>query len=386
MTSDSDRAWSSRYRFVSFLGKGSFGTVYKVIDNDSKEVLALKELHVPDPAAMERLNREIRVLSELEHENVVDIVEHDKDLQWYAMPLAEYTLLEGVPEMDHGQRAEAILDICRGMSAAHEKNVIHRDVSYKNVLYFEQDRRWKVSDFGLAKRFRGLESQVLTSPSQGFLGNQMFCSPEGAVDSNFIDERSDIFSLGQLIGWISSSKTSLDRNQLTLSDANPWKEIVFRMTAVPQKARPASLRELLPDIEAVCDAIRNRNRESWTSGNGHTTESRDRALHALLRELYGNEAVGWEHGNDLSGGIGLTTQGWRLARDYGVNRGWIVREEPDDRFGYPTMKLTQSGAEATSILLSDEDLFHRQSHDGGGKRATKGRGRGSVGPDDGPPF
>jgi serine/threonine-protein kinase len=146
-----------RYLVLSLLGRGGMGVVYAAYDADLDRRVALKFLHTARDSARARglLIQEARLLGRLSHPNVIqvhDVGEHDGDV-FVAMELVEGRSLDawcrGAPRPGWREVLAAYLDAARGLSAAHDKGLVHRDVKPSNILRGE-DGRVRIADFGLA--------------------------------------------------------------------------------------------------------------------------------------------------------------------------------------------------------------------------------------------
>jgi eukaryotic-like serine/threonine-protein kinase len=146
-----------RYLILSLLGRGGMGEVYAAYDPELDRRVAVKLLHTARGAegARRRLTREARALGKLSHPNVVqvhDVGEHEGDV-FVAMELVDGPSLdafcEGPPQPSWEEVLAAYLDAARGLAAAHEKGIVHRDVKPSNLLR-GKDGRVRVADFGLA--------------------------------------------------------------------------------------------------------------------------------------------------------------------------------------------------------------------------------------------
>jgi serine/threonine protein kinase len=203
-----------KYTIIKPLNSGAFGTVYEIEGDDNKKY-ALKELINLNTTNKERFEREIKILSQLNHPNVVKI------FQWNIggepPNFSPYYIMEYLnggslrQHMDERFRTEEsyvferrwtinriMLPVCNALAQAHSVNIYHRDLKPDNILYRSPDRsEIKIADWGLGKDI-SRESLALTASSGGQIGGTPgYCSPEQwfALD-DLIDGRADIFSLG----------------------------------------------------------------------------------------------------------------------------------------------------------------------------------------------
>jgi serine/threonine-protein kinase len=145
-----------RYLVLSLIGSGGMGDVYEAYDPQLDRRVALKLLRTASASvsARERLVREARALAQLSHPNVVhvyDVGEHEDDV-FIAMELIDGQSLDawcrGPAKPGWHAVVAAYLEAARGLAAAHEKGLVHRDVKPSNLLH-GRDGRVRVVDFGL---------------------------------------------------------------------------------------------------------------------------------------------------------------------------------------------------------------------------------------------
>ncbi len=201
--------FAGRYKVLSILGKGGMSTVYKAQHTYMDRVVALKLLHphlVSDPTSVQRFKQEGKAAASLSHPNVITVFDfgiNDEGIAYMVMDYLEGPSLGDL--LDRGgpiPEAEAIdifRQVCKGLSHAHKKGVIHRDLKPRNlVLAVEEDGSvlLKIVDFGIAKIVPqdGAESQHLTQTGEVF-GSPIYMSPEQCSGLP-LDLRSDIYSLG----------------------------------------------------------------------------------------------------------------------------------------------------------------------------------------------
>jgi eukaryotic-like serine/threonine-protein kinase len=193
---------SGRYRLESKLGSGGMSTVYLATDEVLDRPVAIKLLHreISEEAdQLERFRREARAAARLSHPNLVGVIDAGED---DGRPYIVFEYIEGrtlkrrLQEEGRLPVDEAVayaIEIGRGLTAAHARKLVHRDVKPQNVL-IDPDGRAKVTDFGIA---RSLEQQGMTATGR-VLGTTDYVSPEQAMGED-VDERSDVYSLGVVL-------------------------------------------------------------------------------------------------------------------------------------------------------------------------------------------
>ncbi len=193
----------SHYRILERLGEGGMGVVYKAEDTRLGRVVAIKMISdaLRDPAAIERLKREARAASSLNHPNICTIHEIDEvDGQpFLVMELLEgHTLREGV-SLDDETLLDLAIEFADALATAHEAHIIHRDLKPAN-LFVTKLGHLKILDFGLAKLVSDDSATVARglTASDTTVGTIAYMSPEQAR-GEAIDARSDIFSFGAVL-------------------------------------------------------------------------------------------------------------------------------------------------------------------------------------------
>jgi eukaryotic-like serine/threonine-protein kinase len=193
---------SGRYRLESKLGSGGMSTVYLALDEVLDRPVAVKLLHreISEEAdQLERFRREARAAARLSHPNLVGVIDAGED---DGRPYIVFEYIEGrtlkrrIQEEGGLPVDEAVayaIEIGRGLTAAHARKLVHRDVKPQNVL-IDPDGRAKVTDFGIA---RSLEQKGMTATGR-VLGTTDYVSPEQAMGED-VDERSDVYSLGVVL-------------------------------------------------------------------------------------------------------------------------------------------------------------------------------------------
>src|SRR5450755_436679 len=205
------------YEIVSPLGAGGMGEVYLARDTRLERTVAIKVLPesvAADPDRLARFEQEARVLSTLNHPNLLAIFDVGTEGATHFLVsefLEGHTLRERMNAGSLSQRkiADYALQLANGLAAAHDKGIVHRDLKPENI-FVTSDERVKILDFGLAKLslfssgFSG-GSATISSPPGTVMGTVGYMSPE-QVRGDFLDHRSDIFSFGAILYEIISGQ------------------------------------------------------------------------------------------------------------------------------------------------------------------------------------
>lgn len=261
----------------SNLGEGTYGVVYKAIDQRNQEIVALKRirLEVEDEGIPSTALREISLLRELEHDNIVqlkDCVQSEGKLylvfEFLDRDLKKY--MESCTGMLSPILVKSYLfQICRGLAFCHARGVMHRDLKPQNLLV-SKDGRLKLADFGLARSFcppiRPLTHEVVTlwyRPPEILLGSQTYAPPVdvfaiGTIFVEMVTKRplfpgdSEIDQLYKIFRQLGTPNESVWPGVTALQDWNPqfprWVKTPFSKT-VTDNLEPAGL-ALLEDFLA----------------------------------------------------------------------------------------------------------------------------------------
>jgi len=198
------------YEILDVIGKGGMGAVYRARHVYLDEERAIKVVHsefASDEGFVQRFIREAKMLVKLRHRNLVQLYEFGTLGESVFFMVLELIRGEPLHERVHrntkipfAEAVKVIREAALGLHQAHQKGIVHRDISPDNLLIVKGEdgiEMTKVIDFGIAKPLED-QTRIFTRTNM-FLGKPEFCSPEqcGALEEGeVIDHRSDIYSLG----------------------------------------------------------------------------------------------------------------------------------------------------------------------------------------------
>jgi len=204
---------AGKYRVTRRIGRGGMGEVYEAEHTAIGKSVAIKILHA-DAAELEgvasRFAREARVVSRLESEHVVSVLDagtEDAGRPYLVMELLRGedlgTRLRRSRTLPEAESIHIVAQILRGLADAHEAGVIHRDLKPDNVFLTRRggDSSFvKLVDFGISKvqRLDGTSPLAITQAGT-ILGTPMYMSPEQAQAKDDIDARTDIYAVGAIL-------------------------------------------------------------------------------------------------------------------------------------------------------------------------------------------
>ena len=209
-----------RYQIDTLLGAGGMGEVYRAHDPRLGRHVAIKVMPRAFSADLDRIRRfeqEARAAAALNHPNVVavhDLGTHDGQPYIVSEFLEGQTLrhLAGAGALAAPKTLDYAIQMCRGLTAAHDAGIVHRDLKPENV-FVTRDGRLKILDFGLAKLTEGARlegtgasatANVITTPN-AVIGTVGYMSPE-QITGRPVDHRSDVFSAGAVLYELCSGR------------------------------------------------------------------------------------------------------------------------------------------------------------------------------------
>ncbi len=300
---------SGRYRLEAKLGSGGMSTVYLARDETLDRSVAVKVMHremSEQEDQLERFRQEARAVAKLSHPNVVSVIDAGED-GGYPYIVFEYvegeTLKQRIARVGALDTQDAIayaIEVARGLSVAHARKLVHRDIKPQNVL-IDSEGRAKLTDFGISRQ---LEQDGMTATGR-VLGTTDYVSPEQAMGKQ-VDPRSDIYSLGvvlyeMLLGQVpfqadSQVGVAMKHVNEDLPDVQRRREdlsaavalVVERATAKDPDQRYQQVGEMIDDLSTALEV--EAARAGSTTGEATTVLE---AVPPPKRKLSGGRGWSW---------------------------------------------------------------------------------------------
>ncbi len=300
---------SGRYKLEAKLGSGGMSTVYLAKDSTLDRAVAVKVMHremSEQPDQLERFRQEARAVAKLSHPNVVAVIDAGED---GGHPYIVFEYVEGetlkqriarVGALDTQEALAYAIEVGRGLTVAHARNMVHRDIKPQNVL-IDAEGRAKLTDFGISRQ---LEQDGMTATGR-VLGTTDYVAPEQAM-GHPVDPRSDIYSLGvvlyeMLIGQVpfhadSQVGVAMKHVNEDLPDVQQRRPevsaaaalVVERATAKDPQERYQGIGEMIDDLSTALEVEAARA----GSSTGEATSILD-AVPPPKRKLSGRRRWSW---------------------------------------------------------------------------------------------
>ncbi|MEN8376977.1 MAG: protein kinase, partial [Gemmatimonadota bacterium] len=272
------------YELGELIARGGMGDVYKGKDTSLDRDVALKFLPAwmsRDPSARDRLHVEARIVSSIDHPNVCTLLgmgEADDGRLFLIMPLYEGESLNR--RMSRGplpveEAVDIAVQTARGLMAAHERGIVHRDIKPGNLL-LTSDGAVKILDFGVAK----LADVHLTRPGER-PGTRQYMSPEQAAGKS-TDARTDLWSLGVVLREMLTGDRPVGPVDAGSDDEAPGAAPPVASAAVPPSLSHVLDRLLAPEPESRYPDARTVIEDLSAAGGDARVWSRKRRTRRAL--------------------------------------------------------------------------------------------------------
>lgn len=189
-----------KYQILDKIGKGSQGTIYKVLDRSVSDIKALKIININEESfdkILNNLKSEFQLLKQLDHPNIIKVynLNHNpsENLTYILMEYLEGSnLLESLKVSDEKTFIEYAYQILCGLHYLHSNNIIHFDIKPENIIITAKNKKpvLKILDFGMS------ELKLEKSNNHKIKGTINYIAPEFFIDSNNLNSKADLYSLG----------------------------------------------------------------------------------------------------------------------------------------------------------------------------------------------
>ena len=258
-----------RYEIIEKIGEGGMAVVYKAKDRLLNRYVAIKILRpefTRDEQFIENFRRESQAAAGLSHPNIVNVydVGREGNINFIVMELVDgkplSQLIEEKGKLDYKEAINITKQVASALSLAHKNQIIHRDVKPHNILITSQGTA-KLADFGIA---RAVSQSSIQGNDDKIMGSVHYFSPEQARGA-YVDERSDIYSLGIVLYEMLTGKVPFDGDSpitialMHINDPVPkvqgippqLEKIIEKATDKYQSNRYKTADEMIEDLDNI---------------------------------------------------------------------------------------------------------------------------------------
>ena len=273
--------FADRYQIIEELGKGGMGRVYKALDTEIDEKVALKLIRpeiAADEKTIKRFRRELKTARQISHKNVCRMyhIGTKKGIRYITMEYVSgedlKSSMKRMGQFTVGKAVFTAKQICEGLAEAHKLGIVHRDLKPQNIM-IDEFGNVRIMDFGIA---RSLKTEDITKPGE-IIGTRVYMSPEQA-EAKDVDHRSDIYSVGLILYEMLTNRLPFEED-IPLSVAMKHMEgallgpkeyisqipedlnlLILKCLEGEKEKRCQSVEELLSDLDKIDSGISTAER------------------------------------------------------------------------------------------------------------------------------
>jgi serine/threonine protein kinase len=263
------KTYGNRWELVERVSGGGQGEVFRVKDKTRQLLGEFALKRILNPRRRDRFINEVNAIKKLSHSNIITLIDHsaldadsgDTEKQYIVMPLADGDLGKRAALYEHSidQVIHIADQVAAGLSHAHEKGIIHRDIKPQNLLFMEANNHVLITDFGICL----IREEPRHTETNEVVGPRFFMAPEleggGQLD---ITPAVDVYSLGKVMFYMLSGGTLLPREDIHLPQYARFfaggqrhvflQTLLTRMVA-PLQARITTMDEVRQQISRIAE-------------------------------------------------------------------------------------------------------------------------------------
>ena len=304
----SNKLLAGRYELIEKIGDGGMAVVYKGKDRLLNRYVAIKILRpefTKDEQFIENFRRESQAAAGLSHPNIVGVYDVGKEgnIYYIVMELIDGKVLSQIikekGKLDYKEAIHIIRQVASALSLAHKNQIVHRDIKPQNILITSTVVA-KLADFGIAK---AVSAATIVGGSNKVMGSVHYFSPEQARGA-YVDERSDIYSLGIVLYEMLTGKVPFDGDNpvsialMHINDDVPsvteevpglppqLEKIIRKATAKYQSSRYKVIDDMISDLDDIEFITKVMGKKAFVDGGTSVNVKEEPAVHVKEPEKH----------------------------------------------------------------------------------------------------
>ena len=260
-----------KYQVFDVIGDGTYGTVYRGVNKETNEKVAIKKLKDKIKSWNECMAQtEVRILKQLNHENIVKLNEVIREPSSEVSFIFEYCDTNLYEFIDRHRKRNNLIpeykiksiiyQIINGLNYLHINGFMHRDLKPENILYTEKKNQIKIADFGVAKEIPSFKNESLTD----YVCTRWYRAPECVLKSKNYNSSIDVWAVGCVMiemynlkpffpGMDEFDQLNKICNILGIPDFNEWPEGFKLIQKLGMKFPVSSKKDLKNFVIGACD-------------------------------------------------------------------------------------------------------------------------------------